>query len=116
MKRAISIICAVSLLIAVLCLVGCSANIDGSYKLVEITEDGEDVSGQLGNAIITLEVKGKTATLSGTKDLTGEDSLTLTVDTEKKTMADETGTAVPYTVEGNKLTLESSGNKMVFEK
>lgn len=116
MKRAISIICAISLLIAVLCLVGCSANIDGSYKLVEITEDGEDVSGQLGDAVITLDVKGTTAKMSGMKDLTGEESVELTVDTEKKTMADETGTAVPYSVEGNRLTLESSGNKMVFEK
>lgn len=116
MKRAISIVCAAFLLVSILCLVGCSENIDGSYTMVEYTLDGEDATGELGDTIVTLDVNGDTATLSGMKELTGVDDQEYTVDTEKKTMTDEAGYPFPYTVDGNKLTLENSGYKIVFEK
>lgn len=117
MKRVISIACAAILLASVLCLAGCGGeNIDGSYTLVEFTVDGEDNMSELGGATISLDVKGDTAVMSGIKELTGEDEQKLTVDTEKKTMTDATGSSAPYRTEGNRLIVEPSGIKMVFEK
>lgn len=116
MKRAISITCAAVLLFSMICLVGCGGSIDGSYKLVEFTADGEDAMRELGDAMITLEVNGTTATMMGTDDISGNSSEQLTVDTKNQLMTDDTGSSVPYTVEGNRLSLHGNGYVMVFEK
>lgn len=117
MKRVISIACAAILLASVFCLAGCGGgSIDGSYTLVEFTVDGEDNMSELRGATITLDVKGNTAIISGMKELNGDDDQELAVNTEKKTLTDATGSSASYRTEGNRLIVEPSGIRLVFEK
>lgn len=141
MKRAVSITCAAILLITTIFLAGCdngnnsgdkksfvkgvdsktedeAGSLDGSYQLVAFRIDGEDSMDDLGDAAITMDISGDTAIMSGMKELNGNDSQVLKIDATRKIMTDEEndGAAVPYTLEGNRLTMESKGTEMVFEK
>lgn len=115
MKKTIAVLCA-AVMLAMLCMTACaqSDDISGSYKLIEMQQDGEDMSSvidMLGDDGVTLVVEGDKATL------TMADSVTdLTVDKEAKTMTAENESSATYTVDGKKITLEDEGTKMVFEK
>lgn len=111
MKRTISIVAL--LMVAVLmvgCLAACGGKLsDGTYKLVELKQGDEDMSSQIAimeaaGMSIDLVVKGDKATLMG-QELTIKDG-----------KLSDGKTDVPYTVNGNKITVEQDGNKMVFEK
>ena len=114
MKRSVSVLCALLLLLSVACLTACGGkDISGTYKLVEMTSGGEDMTKYIGMIDeVTLTVDGSKAKLE-----MGEDVSELIVDTKTQTVKTD-GSSSPYTVEGNKLTLEdeSSKTKMVFEK
>ncbi len=112
MKKTLSIVSLA--LVAVLMmgiLAACGGNklSDGTYKLVEMIQDGEDLSDQLSTMeeagiSMDLVVNGDKATLMDTE---------LTIKDGKISDGNE---EIPYTVSGNKITLEQDGTKMVFEK
>ena len=116
MKRTVSIICAVLMLISVLCLTACSggSKLDGSYKLVEMSSGGQDMTSYL-NMIgdVYLVIEGEKATI----ELGGETTL-LKVDAKNSAFIDEAGDSTPITIEGDRITMENpeSQSKMVFEK
>lgn len=116
MKRTVSIICAVLMLISVLCLTACSggSKLDGSYKLVEMSSGGQDMTSYL-NMIgdVYLVIEGEKATI----ELGGE-TTQLKVDAKNSAFIDEAGDATPITIEGDRITMENpeSQSKMVFEK
>ena len=117
MKRTISIICAVLMLISVLSLTACSGSgskLDGTYKLVEMSSGGQDMTSYLsmiGDVYLTIE--GDKATI----ELGGE-TTNLKVDQKNSAFVDEAGDSTPITVEGDRITMENpeSESKMVFEK
>ena len=113
MKKTLS---AVALaLVAVLlmgCLVACGGGkiSDGTYKLVQMTADGKDISDQLSameqyGMSLDLVVSGDKATLMDQE---------MTIKDGKFTASD--GSSAAFTVNGNKITVEEGNNKMVFEK
>lgn len=116
MKRTVSIICAVLMLISVLCLTACSggSKLDGSYKLVEMSSGGQDMTSYL-NMIgdVYLVIEGEKATI----ELGGE-TTQLKVDAKNSAFIDEEGDSTPITIEGDRITMENpeSQSKMVFEK
>ena len=116
MKRTVSIICAVLMLISVLCLTACSggSKLDGSYKLVEMSSGGQDMTSYL-NMIgdVYLVIEGEKATI----ELGGE-TTQLKVDAKNSAFIDEAGDSTPITIEGDRITVENpeSQSKMVFEK
>lgn len=116
MKRTVSIICAVLMFISVLCLTACSggSKLDGSYKLVEMSSGGQDMTSYL-NMIgdVYLVIEGEKATI----ELGGE-TTQLKVDAKNSAFIDEAGDSTPITIEGDRITMENpeSQSKMVFEK
>ena len=93
-----------------------NGNIAGSYKLVEMTEGSQTYSGSQLEAMeslmgksVGLELK---ADKTGTLEVFGK-KIEITYD-DKNVIAN--GSPCPYTVNGNRITLEQSGTKMVFEK
>lgn len=113
MKKTLSIVALV--LVAVLmmgCLAACGGGklADGTYKLVEMSADGQDMTDQIAmmeqyGMSLDLTVSGDKATLMDQEMKVADGKLTA-----------EDGTSAPYTVNGNKITIEQGGNKMVFEK
>jgi len=116
MKRTVSIICAVLMLISVLCLTACSggSKLDGTYKLIEMSSGGQDMTSYL-NMIgdVYLVIEGEKATI----ELGGE-TTQLKVDAKNSAFIDEAGDSTPITIEGDRITMENpeSQSKMVFEK
>jgi len=114
MKKIISVICVVLMLISVLSLTACSGNsLDGTYNLVEMSSGGEDMTSYLSMiGDVTLTIKGDKATV-----VLGGETTELTVDAKNSVLKDESGEATPFTVEGDRLTMENteSNSKMVFE-
>lgn len=114
MKKIISVVCIVMMLVGVMSLAACSGGLDGTYNLVEMSSGGQDMTSYLsmiGDVVLTI--KGDKATI----ELGGE-TTELTVDTKNSVFKDETGESTPFTVEGDRLTMENpeSNSKMVFEK
>lgn len=124
MKKTVSVICVVLVLALALSLAACGSSGSGSsggggkdysgtYKLVEITAGGQDMSSYLGLVgSVTLTIEGDKATLK-----MGEDTTQMTVDSKAMTISSD-GSASPFTFEDNKLTMQEkdSDTKMVFEK
>ena len=116
MKKSLSVICAILVLALTLSLAACGSSgqdYSGTYKLVEMTNNGTDMTQYLslvGEVILTID--GNRAKL----DMQGESS-EFTVDSSKMTMSAD-GSTASFTVEDNKLTMqdESAKTKMVFEK
>ena len=104
------------MLISVLCLTACSggSKLDGSYKLVEMSSGGQDMTSYL-NMIgdVYLVIEGEKATI----ELGGE-TTQLKVDAKNSAFIDEAGDSTPITIEGDRITMENpeSQSKMVFEK
>ena len=116
MKKTVSILCVAVMLMMMLSLAACGnsggQDISGSYLLVEMTVDGEDMTPYLSLlGDVTLTVESDKATL----EMYGE-STELTVDTAAMTMTGEDGMVQAYTVSGNTIAMEEDGTKMVFEK
>ena len=119
MKRTVSVFLLVSLLLAALCLTACGGgeeNLDGSYKLVSVEANGEDITDALNDVEVTMTLEGATATIS-----MDDRTIIWQVDSENKVMINEEGQKESYRVEGNKLIVEGDGSasdsgKMVFEK
>ena len=115
MKKIISVICVVLMLVSVLSLSACSgSSLDGTYKLVEMTSGGQDMTSylsMLGDVILTIQGDKASIELSG-------ETTQLTVDSKNSAFIDVEGDSTPFTVEGTRLTMESSqsDSKMVFEK
>ena len=122
MNRRILLI-ALALVLAVACMAGCSkkkdsaaATPEGSWKAQSMTASGMTVTMEDGGAIaidlvmssggkftMTMTESGQSESVEGTwtfKDGKGE----MTVD----------GEAVPYTLEGDKLTMAQDGNNVIF--
>lgn len=115
MKRAVSILCVVVMLMSMLALAGCG--ISGNYKLVSMSSNGVSMDASQLGVSITLTINGKTAIISGMSAMgSDQDSQTLTVDTKNKVFLDPDGSGVPYRVEKKQLILEKDGTSMVFEK
>ena len=118
MKKAISIICVAVMLVMMVSLAACSTpgpDVTGTYKLVEMSSGGEDMTSMLTLITVTMTVEGDTALL----ELYGE-SLEWKVNTNNGTFSNADGATIPYRVEGDQLILEggedSTYGKMVFEK
>lgn len=114
MKKTIAIVCAV--LVLAFCLTACGGkgDISGTYKLVEMTSQGQDMTSYLeivGEVLLIISGDKAQITMGG-------ETTTMTVDTSKGILQDSTGASTPYTIEGNRLTMENttSQSKMVFEK
>ena len=93
--------------------------LSGTYKLVEVSGDGKTVSAaqmEASGISGTLVITGETAKLTMDNGDGNVKTANLTVDTEKKTLTDENGSPANYTVSGNRITVEQTGYKMVFEK
>ena len=113
MKKAVSVICVVLVLALALSLTACGKDYSGTYKLVEITDSGQDMTSYLSSVgDVTLVIEGEKATLK-----MGEESTQMAVDTKTMTISSE-GSAAPFTFEDNKLIMmeKNSDTKMVFEK
>lgn len=112
MKKIFGFLLGIMLLIS---LTGCGANrLVGTYSLVELTENGEtygiDVL-KMVDLSYELDVQdSKNAILK----LTDED-VKLTYDNEKFVNVNSE-TTIPYSVSGNRITIEFNNEKMVFEK
>ena len=114
MKRTVSII---ALALAIVMMMGCLAACGGqkvptgTYKLTEVSGSGAEMYEKVKDSI-TLEVKdGGKATMSVT-DLSSLE-LTFNESSGKVSLQDS---EVPYKVDGNKIIIEDSSGKMVFEK
>ena len=86
--------------------------LDGSYKWVEYQANGEDLSSLISGQSYILTINQN----KGTMDV-GTTHYDFVFDPDNKTVSFE-GETIPYTLEGNKLTLEESDtdSKMGFEK
>lgn len=116
MKRIVSVTAlTLALILMLACFTACGGDSKkltaGTYKLSEASGEGADVYEDLKENI-TLEVKddGK-ATMYFMKD--SVDELVFDEKTGKVTFE---GTQIPYTVSGNKITIEDSTGKLVFTK
>ncbi|MBQ6498901.1 MAG: hypothetical protein IJI48_03265 [Ruminococcus sp.] len=113
MKKTVSIICVVLVLALALSLTACGKDYSGTYKLVEISAAGQDMTSYLNKiGDVTLVIEGEKATLK-----MGKESTQMTVDSKAMTISSD-GSAAPFTFEDNKLimTEKNSDTKMVFEK
>lgn len=94
---------------------GGSASYDGTYNLVEMSMGDTTINADLLKSTgqsMTLTINGTKASLKGSDDSMNQE---LEFDPANKTFS-AGGESVPATFEGNKVTLEESGTKMVFEK
>ncbi len=116
MKKVLSVI---SVILVLVCLVSCFAACNaggvpaGTYKLTALSEGDQDYTeylALLGDATLTVN-NDNTATMS----IYGE-TVNLTIDPEAHTIANESGEAYNYTLEGNKIIFEQDDTKMTFEK
>ena len=115
MKRTLSIVALALVAVMIMsCLVACGGGGKlqaGSYQLKEVSGDGASEYEAYKDSI-TLEVEeGGKASMS-IMGITGIE-LTFNESTGKVSME---GSEVPYKVDGNKITIEDSSGKMVFEK
>lgn len=112
MKKIFLVFCIViTILIFTAC--GNSQSISGTYKLIEMTAGGQDITSYLSSIEdVTLVIEGDKAQL-----IIGEDITEMTIDTDAQTMTGESAPS-PYIIEGKTLTMEdeSTETKMVFEK
>lgn len=116
MKRIVSVLCVAALLAALLSFSACgkkNTDISGAYTLIELTSNGKDITEDLSSVDVTLTIEGDQATFSYM-----EMTQIWTVDTKAQTMSIDSGSKIPYTIEGDRLTVAEEGglNKMVFEK
>lgn len=114
MKRTASIILIICMLLAALSLSACAKkeNLDGTYQLISLVVNGEDMNEALKGNTVTLTIEGKQATAS-----MGDQTILWQVDEENKQMIVESGQKASYRVEGKQLIVESDNDgKMVFEK
>ena len=110
MKKGLSIICVCLIAVMMVSLAACgSDNLDGTYKLVQVIRDGEDITeaslSQFADDNIPL------LTISGNEAVTpmdGYHETTFVIDFEAKTMTASSGPVVNYSVSGNKITLDSN--------
>ena len=113
MKKTVSVVAlALAVVLMMGCLVACGGKLQaGTYKLKEVSGSGADMYESVKDSI-TLEVKdGGKATMS----VMGLSSLELTFN-ESSGKVTLQGSEVPYKVDGNKIIIEDSSGKMVFEK
>ncbi len=115
MKKTISIVALALVAIMMMsCLVACGGSTKveaGSYKLKEASGTGASEYEAYKDSV-SLEVEdGGKATLK----VMGMDVMELTFN-ESSGKVSMSGQEVPYKVEGNKITIEDSSGKMVFEK
>lgn len=118
MKRIISVLMALCVLLSVMSLAACgkaaSESIDGTYQLVQMESGGSDITGLLENVDVVLTVEGNKATV-----VMNDETVNWQVDLQGKQMINDDGQKVPYRAEGNQLIVEDAENtqgKMVFEK
>ena len=114
MKKIICVLCITVLL--VMSLTACKGqSLDGSYKLVEMETGGEDISSVLKSVNILMEIEADHAVLNFAGQM-----LEWEVDTETGVMRSSEGMETPYSVEDNRIILESeadgTNSRMVFEK
>ena len=115
MKKTLSI---VALVLAAVMMMTCFAACGGggkvsagSYQLKEATGDGSDTYESMKDSI-TLEVKEDG---SASMDIAGITAVELTFN-ESNGKVSFQGSEVPYTVDGNKITIEDASGKLIFEK
>ena len=115
MKRTLSIV-ALALVVVMMasCLVACGGGSKvsaGTYKLTEVTGSSADIYEGMKDSI-TLEVKedGK-ASMS----VAGLAAIEMTFNESTGKVSVE-GNEAKYSVDGNKITIEDSTGKMIFEK
>ena len=114
-------------IVIVAIIVGCiiannkKVSIAGNYELVEMYDDEDSYSAE---DLETLKKFGLSVYFelredgTGTLDLFGE-TMELTYDENNMLYEDEDGDGteeIPYTVDGETLTLEKDGSKLVFQK
>jgi len=115
MKKTVSIVALALVAVMMMsCLVACGGGGKleaGSYKLSEASGDSAEVYESMKDSI-TLEVQdGGKATLN----VLGTSAAELTFNESTGKVSFE-GSEVPYTVSGNKITIEDASGKLVFEK
>ncbi len=114
-KRVISVVALLLVVLSVASLAACGGNKiqAGTYKVTEVTGDGAEAISSLKD-YITLEVAedGKAKMIVSMLGQTQETEMEFK-DNGKVTLD---GSESNYTVDGNKITIESDGYKMVFQK
>lgn len=116
MKKTLSIVAlalvAVLMMTSLVACGGSSTKVAaGSYKLTEASGEGSETYDSMKDSL-TLEVEdGGKASLQ----FAGISALELTFNEESGKVSLD-GQEVPYKVEGNKITIEDSQGKLVFEK
>lgn len=115
MKKALSIVAlALVAVMMMMTLVACGGGgklTAGTYKLTEVSGEGAEMYESMKDSI-TLEVQdGGKASMN----LAGITSMDLTFN-EETGKVDLEGSEVPYTTDGNKITIEDASGKMVFQK
>ena len=117
MKKTVSVICVVLVLAFTLSLAACGngaeRDFSGTYKLVEITASGQDMTSYLNKiGDVDLVIDGEKATLK-----MGEDTTVMIIDPRAMTVSSG-GSTSPFKYENNKLIMEEkkADTRMVFEK
>lgn len=116
----------VALVLGVCCLAACGSGVEGTYKFYSMTVEGQTLKAgesymgviNLSEEFFVLELKGdgtcvmKTAmadeTVEGTWKQDGEDENKIVVTSEDE--------AVTFTKNGNELSFDLEGNKIVLKK
>ncbi len=116
MKKTLSIVALALVAVMMMsCLVACGGGGGkleaGTYKLTEVSGEGASQFESMKDSI-TLDVQdgGKAA-----MNLMGSPILEMQFN-ESTGKVDMSGSEAPYTVSGNKITIEDASGKMVFEK
>lgn len=120
----------VALVVGVCCLAACGSGVEGTYKFYSMTVEGQTLHAgesymgviQLSEDFVVLELKKDgTCTMKTAMAPQEAGSATWKVDENDKnkiivTAEDEDGESVTFTKNGNELSFEMEGSKVVLKK
>lgn len=108
------------ILILIMCLTGCGNSIVGKYKLVQMVEEGEEISQEtIENMDIEFEITSDTEAILKTLGIEQRFKIqnNMLIDTNDiKENNVETEIGIPFSVSGKTITIRNDTDKMVFEK
>ena len=105
--------------ILIIFIVGCSNIQVGKYKIIEMIEEGKKISSEvLNNMNMELEIVNEDEAILKTSDIEQRFRIVdnLLVDATEFKENPEEKIGIPFSVDGNKITISNGTDKMIFEK
>lgn len=107
------------ILVLIIFIVGCSNLQVGKYKIIEMVEEGEKISSEiLNNMDMELEIVSDEEAVLKTAGIEQRfrivDNLLVDATEFKENPEEEIG--IPFSIDGNKITISNGTDKMIFEK